>query len=83
VIELDPGHVDAYGNLGAVFSALKQFQKAKNCYEKAKNIDPTNKVNKIGYGKVLLRLNEHAKGLKSINEGHGVIEFTQSDFKII
>ena len=51
--------------------------------EKAKNLDSSNKVNKIAYGNILLKLNEHKKGLSSLAEGQGVIKFTQSDFKII
>ena len=66
-----------------VFNLLKQYNKAISSYEKARNLDPNNKVNKIGYGKLLLKLNKHNKGLSSIVEGQGVIKFMETDFKII
>ena len=66
-----------------VFRELRELQKAKNCYEKLLNLDPTYKKGYSGYGNLLLKITQYNKGLAYIRKGDGVIRFTQKDVKII
>ena len=43
---------------------------------------PDNKTIKYYYGKNLLRINKHQKGLDFIKESSGVIEFGEKKFKL-
>jgi hypothetical protein len=47
------------------------------------SLDLNDKRIMVGYGRLLLKLNEHRNGLKFINKGMGSIEFTQSGLKIV
>ena len=40
VLKIDPNYVDAHNNLGIIFKALGEHQKAKSCYEKAIELNP-------------------------------------------
>ena len=40
VLKIDPNHSAALNNLGTIFTNLKEYQKAKNCFEKAIKINP-------------------------------------------
>ena len=57
--------------------------KQKKKFEKSLNLNPTNKKACSGYGKLLLKLNQHKKALAYIRKATGIIRFTQKDFKII
>ena len=72
-----------YYNLGNILQELSELQKAKSCYEKLLNLDPTYKKGYSGYGNLLLKITQHSKGLAYIRKGDGVIRFTQKDVKII
>ena len=41
VLEIDPNHINAHNNLGAIFNDLGEHQKAKECYQKVIAIDPS------------------------------------------
>mgnify|MGYP000548343664 CR=1 FL=1 len=40
ILKTDPNHASAHNNLGLVFQAFGEFQKARSCYEKAIEIQP-------------------------------------------
>jgi len=40
VLKIDPNHLGALNNLGAIFGGLGEYQKAKDCYEQVIKIDP-------------------------------------------
>ena len=40
ILKINPNHASAHNNLGIVFKALEEHQKAKSCYEKAMQIKP-------------------------------------------
>ena len=82
-IELRPNFAQAHSNLGNILGLLKRLDEAEASYKKALSIDPTRKKTLVGYGNLLLKLNKHLDGLKFIDEGQGVIVFTESSFKII
>ena len=82
-IELKPDYAEAHYNLGNTLKELGRLKEAEVSYKKALSIDPTRKKTLVGYGNLLLKLNKHLDGLKFIDEGQGVIVFTESSFKII
>ena len=82
-VRLNPNYAEAHSNLGTILKEVGRLEEAEICYKKALRIDSTNKKFFTGYGNLLLRLNKHIRGLKYINDGEGVIEFTQSGLKII
>ena len=82
-IELRPNFAQAHSNLGIILGLLKRLDEAEASYKKALSIDPTLKKTLVAYGNLLLKLNKHLDGLKFIDEGQGVIVFTESSFKII
>jgi cytochrome c-type biogenesis protein CcmH/NrfG len=69
--------------LGNTLKELGRLKEAEVSYKKALSIDPTRKKTLVGYGNLLLKFNKHLDGLKFIDEGQGVIVFTESSFKII
>jgi tetratricopeptide (TPR) repeat protein len=82
-IKINPNYADAYCNFGVTFMLLGKLEKAKECFEKALGKDKTNKKYLSAYGKLLLKMNDHPKGIKFLQKSDGVIKFSQSDFKII
>ena len=40
VLKVDPNHLNALNNLGAIFKSSGEYQKAKSCYEKAIELNP-------------------------------------------
>ena len=83
-IEIDPVNATpAYTNLGLILEELNRLNEAKKNFEKSLNLNPTNKKACSGYGNLLLKINQHNKGLAYIRKGDGVIRFTQKDVKII
>ena len=82
-IKINPNYADAYYNLAIIFDKNGKLQKAKSCYEKALSINPSDNKTIVGFGNLLLKLNNHKKGLMLIAEVQGVIKFTQSGLKII
>ena len=83
VLKINPNYFDAHYNLGIIFKELGELEKAKDCYEKAIEIDPLNKKYMVAYGYVLLILNDKLKGYEYIDKVEGVIKFTPMYYKII
>ena len=70
VIELNPKYPSANDNLCAIYRMLANISsqngdllKAKKLFEKAMILNPGNQEISHGYGILLLKLNQHAKGL--------------------
>ena len=42
VLKSNPNHANSHNNLGEIFRQLGELQNAKNCYEKAIEINPNN-----------------------------------------
>ena len=59
ILKTNPNHVDANNNLGLVFHAFREPQKAKSCYQKAIEIHPDYPDAHSNLGNVLRELGEH------------------------
>ena len=82
-IELEPDNSELYYSLAITLQNSGKLEESRTIYKKALNLDSSDKRIKIGYGKLLLKLNENKNGLKILSEGQGVIVFEQSGVKII
>ena len=82
-IELEPDNSELYYSLALTLQNSGKLEESRTIYKKALNLDSSDKRIKIGYGKLLLKLNENKNGLKILSEGQGVIVFEQSGVKII
>jgi len=90
VVKISPEHPNANNNLVSVYRMLANIAskngnllEAKNFFEKALNINPNNQEIAHGYGILLLKLNEHIKGLNYIKKATGFIRFTPESYQII
>ncbi len=90
VVELNPKYPSAKDNLCAMYKMLANISsqngdllKAKKLFEKAMILNPGNQEISHGYGILLLKLNQHAKGLDHIRKGTGFIRFSPESYKII
>ena len=90
VIEKNPKYPNVNNNLCAVYKILANISskngkllKAKKFFEKILTLDPNNLDTAHGYGVLLLKLNQHSKGLNYIRKGTSFIRFTPGDCKII
>ena len=64
-------------------SEFKILEFARKFFEKIFTLDPNNLDSAHGYGVLLLKLNQHSKGLNYIRKGTSFIRFTPGDYKII
>ncbi len=90
VIALNPKYPSAKDNLCAIYKMLVNISskngnllEAKKLFEKALTINPNNQEMNHGYGVLLLKLNQHIKGLGYIRKGTGFIRFSSESYKII
>ena len=90
VLEKNPKYPHVNNNLCAVYKMLANISskngkllEAKKFFEKILTLDPNNLDTAHGYGVLLLKLNQHSKGLNYIRKGTGFIRFTPGDCKII
>jgi tetratricopeptide (TPR) repeat protein len=75
---------EAIGNfIAKIYKDLNNFEKSKIYYEKCLNIDPEYKNACSGYGGLLLKLNQHNKGLKYLRSGSGFVRFNEDKVEII
>ena len=83
VLKLDDSNKDALNNVAKIYKDLNNFEKSKIYYEKCLNIDPKYKNACLGYGGLLLKLNQHNKGLKYLRSGSGFVRFNEDKVEII
>ena len=90
VFEKNPKYPNINNNLCAVYKTLANISskngnllEAKIFFEKALILNPNNLEVAHGYGVLLLKLNQHSKGLNYIRKGTSFIRFTPDDCKII
>lgn len=83
VLNIEDNHIGSLCALGQLYEEENDLIKAKNKYEKAINCDPKNQLAYQLYGKILLRLNEHEKGLRFIKISSGFIRFTDQKIETI
>ena len=90
VIKINPKYPSVNDNLGAVYRMLANISskngnllEAKNLFEKILTLNPNNLEAAHGYGVLLLKLNQHSKGLNYIRKGTSFIRFTSESYKII
>ena len=90
VIKINPKYPSVNDNLGAVYRMLANISskngnllEAKNLFEKTLILNPNNLEAAHGYGVLLLKLNQHSKGLNYIKKGTSFIRFTPESYKII
>jgi len=72
-----------YKILANIFSQNENLLEAKKLFEKALILRPDNQEISYGYGVLLLKLNQHTKGLDHIRKGTGFIRFSSESYKII
>ena len=90
VIKINPKYPSVNDNLSAVYRMLANISskngnllEAKNLFEKILTLNPNNLEAAHGYGVLLLKLNQHSKGLNYIRKGTSFIRFTPESYKII
>ena len=83
VLNIEANHIGSLCALGQLHEEENDLKKAKNNYEKAINYDPNNQLACQLYGKILLKLNQHEKGLKFMKIGSGFIRFSNQKIKMI
>ena len=90
VIKINPKYPSVNENLIAVYKMLANISskngnllEAKNLFEKTLILNPNNLEAAHGYGVLLLKLNQHVKGLNYIRKGTSFIRFTPKSYKII
>ena len=69
--------------LANISSKNGKLLEAKKFFEKILTLDPNNLDAAHGYGVLLLKLNQHSKGLNYIRKGTSFIRFTSGGCKII
>jgi len=65
VLNVNPNHVNAHINLGVIFSAFREFQKAINSYQNAIQINPNHVDALNNLGNSLKELGEYKKAISS------------------
>ena len=83
VIELDKDNLEGLCGLAQIFEEDKNFIKAEDYYKKVIKIDSNHHIANHNYGKLLLKLNQHIKGLKLIEKVSGIIRFKNDNLEII
>ena len=90
VIQINPEYPSANDNLSAIYKMLASLSskkgkllEAKFFFEKALVLTPNNLEVTHGYGVLLLKLNQHSKGLNYIKKGTSFIRFSPENYKII
>lgn len=63
VVALDPGHADAWSNLGSLRAALGRLAEAVGCYERAVQLQPKHAAAVFNLGNAHLRLGRPAEAL--------------------
>ena len=83
VIELDKDNLEGLCGLAQIFEEDGNFNMAETYFKKVLEIDSNHHIANHSYGKLLLKLNQHIKGLKHIEKVSGIIRFNKNILKII
>ena len=83
VIELDRNNLEGLCGLAQIFEEEGNFNIAETYFKKVLEIDTNHHIANHSYGKLLLKLNQHIKGLKLIEKVSGIIRFNGDTLKII
>ena len=74
--DIKPDYAVAHNNLGIALHELGQIDDAINNYQKALSFNPDFGEALYNLGNALLDLGRHKEGLKYIQDGKGLIEFS-------
>ena len=83
VIELDKDNLEGLCGLAQIFEEERNFKMAETFFKKVLEIDSNHHIANHSYGKLLLKLSHHRKGLKLIEKVSGIIRFKKDILKII
>ena len=83
VIELEKDNLEGLCGLAQIFEEEGNFKMAEAFFKKVLEIDSNHHIANHSYGKLLLKLNQHIKGLKLIEKVSGIIRFNKDTLKII
>ena len=83
VVELNNKNLEGLCGLAQIFEEEGNFNMAKTYFQKVLEIDSNHHIANHSYGKLLLKLNQHIKGLKHIEKVSGIIRFNKDILKII
>jgi len=83
VIELDKNNLEGLCGLAQIFEEEGNFDMAETYFKRVLEIDSYHHIANHSYGKLLLKLNQHIKGLKLIEKVSGIIRFNKDTLKII
>tara|TARA_Y100000389_G_C17176286_1_gene371685 strand:- start:59 stop:604 length:546 start_codon:yes stop_codon:yes gene_type:complete len=83
VIELDRDNLEGLCGLAQIFEEEGNFYMAEDYFKKVLEIDSNHHIANHSYGKLLLKLNQHIKGLKFIEKVSGIIRFNKDTLKIL
>jgi tetratricopeptide (TPR) repeat protein len=76
-------HIDSMSELGKLYSDENNFEEAKKYFEMIFKIDKNHKKTNLRIGNMYMKIDEHKKGLKYIQNATGLIRFSEEGFKII
>jgi len=83
VIELDKDNLEGLCGLAQIFEEEGNFKMAETFFKKVLKIYFNHHIANHSYGKLLLKLIQHIKGLKLIEKVSGIIKFKKDILKII
>ena len=83
VINLDEKNLEAYCGIADIYEYKGELKEAEKFYQKILYIDNSHHIANHRYGKLLLKVNQHDKGLKIIEKGSGMIKFRKGNINIV
>lgn len=83
VLKLDRNNLESLCGLAQIFEEDENFNMAEIYFKKVLEIDSNHHIANHSYGKLLLKLNQHSKGLKLIEKVSGIIRLEKEILKII
>lgn len=80
-IKIDPEHIDAYYNLGVIYFNLQEYQKAEECFGKAREILPSDESIKEALKMVKIKKGEEVKKDKDKKPKEEILEIKVKEDK--
>ena len=82
ILNKEPDHIGAHNNLGTIYISLKQFEKAKVCFEKAIELNPNYSDAHANLGMIFKILRDNAKAEKCFEKALKIklIEYPEKAF---